>query len=195
MNTIMEEKIKEAFQEWKQADKPEEKKMSVNQKLTGFLINTIKAKPGITGKELRIHAAQSMPEVAESYVPALMKDLYDRNFVSRELIPAQGFNGRNTYAYTVIPEEMRSKLPKKDKVKAYTKKHKHKPILAPQESKGITQLIPAERTVIRFKDPDVNIATTVYITIRIGKEPAYSLSLEEAKVIYQQLNQIFGGMK
>jgi hypothetical protein len=115
--------------------------------------------------------------------------------VSRELIPAQGFNGRNTYAYTVIPEEMRSKLPKKEKAKAYTKKHKHKPTPAPPESKGIATLIPAERTVIRFKDSDVNIATTVYITIRIGKESAYSLSLEEAKVIYQQLNQIFGGVR
>ena len=195
MNTIMEEKIKEAFQEWKQADKPEEKKMSVNQKLTGFLINTIKAKPGITGKELRIHAAQSMPEVAESCVPALMKGLYDRNFVSRELIPAQGFNGRNTYAYTVIPEEMRSKLPKKDKVKAYTKKHKHKPTPAPQESKGITQLIPAERAERMVTAPLSVGATTVYITIRTGGETTYSLRLEEAKVIYQQLNQIFGGVR
>lgn len=193
MNTIMETKIKEAFQEWKQADKPEEKTMTTNQKLTKFLLDTIKGRPGITGKELRIHVAQAMPEISESYVPALMKGLYDRNAVSRELIPAQGYNGRNTYSYTVIPEEMRGNLPKKENVKLYAKKHK--PKAAPQESKGITTLIPAERTVIRFKDPEAAATTTVYLTIRIGKEPAYSLSLEEAKVIYQQLNQIFGGVR
>jgi hypothetical protein len=191
MNTIMETKIKEAFQEWKQADKPEEKTMSATQKLTGFLIDMIKAKPGITGKELRIHVAQSMPEVTESYVPALMKGLYDKNMVSRELIPAQGFNGRDTYAYTVIPEEMRDKLPKKEKVKAYTKKQK----AAPQESKGIATLIPAERAERMVTAPANIGATTVYITIRTGGETTYSLRLEEAKVIYQQLNQIFGGVR
>jgi len=104
-------------------------------------------------------------------------------------------NGRNTYSYTFIPEDERVTMPKKEKVKLYAKKPKPKPKAAPQESKGITTLIPAERTVIRFKDPEAAATTTVYITIRIGKEPAYSLSLEEAKVIYQQLNQIFGGMK
>jgi len=54
MNTVMEEKIKQAFQEWKQADQPKENEMSNNRKLTNVLIDKIKDNPGITCKALRV---------------------------------------------------------------------------------------------------------------------------------------------
>ena len=60
--------------------------------------------------------------------------------------------------------------------------------------KGIDTLIPAERTERVVTSPLAVGATTLHITISTSLG-AYSMKLEEAKFIYQQLNQIFGGVR
>ena len=190
MNTIMEEKIKKAFEEWKQTDKPKEQEMSNNRQLSNVLIDKIKDNPGITGKELRAYIAQGYPTTPISYVPALLKGFYDNNTVSRVPVPPlAGSRGGGTFAYTFIPENERKKMPKREKVKAYTKKAKAKPVH--KEDKGITTLIPAERKPVRPLEVG---PTTLHITISTSLG-AYSMKLEEAKFIYSQLNQIFGGAR
>jgi hypothetical protein len=190
MSTIMEEKIKQAFQEWKQADQPKENEMSNNRKLSNVLIDKIKDNPGITGKALRTYISQGFPSTPISYVPAILKGFYDNNFVSREVVPPLvGSRGGSTFAYTIIPEGERKKMPKREKAKAYTKKKsKAKPV---HEDKGITTLIPSERKATRPLEVG---PTTLHITISTSLG-AYSMKLEEAKFIYSQLNQIFGGAR
>jgi hypothetical protein len=190
MNTIMEEKIKKAFEEWKQTDKPKEQEMSNNRQLSNVLIDKIKDNPGVTGKELRAYVTQGFPSTPISYVPALLKGFYDNNTVSRVPVPPlAGSRGGGTFAYTFIPENERKKMPKREKVKAYTKKAKAKPVH--KEDKGITTLIPAERKPVRPLEVG---PTTLHITISTSLG-AYSMKLEEAKFIYTQLNQIFGGVR
>ena len=197
MNTIMEDKIKKAFEEWKQTEQPKEKVMSEtlsnNRKLSNVLMDKIKDNPGITGKELRAYITQGFPNTPISYVPALLKGFYDGNFVSRVAIPpSDGSMGRSTYAYTAISEDERATMPKREKVKAYTKKKtKAKPVHAPKEDKGISALVPVERKATRPLEVG---PTTLHITISTSLG-AYSMKLEEAKFIYQQLNQIFGGAR
>jgi hypothetical protein len=187
MNTIMEEKIKQAFQEWKQTDKPKENEMSRNRQLSNVLIDKIKDNPGITGKELRVYVTQGFPNTPISYVPALLKGFYDKNVVSREVVPASGgAKGRGTFAYTFVPPNERAKITKKAKA---AKKVKAKPVH--KEDKGITTLIPAERKPVRPLDIG---PATLHITISTS-QGAYSMKLEEAKFIYTQLNQIFGGAR
>jgi hypothetical protein len=194
MNTIMEEKIKQAFQEWKQADQPKEKDMeeniSNNRKLSNVLLDKVKDNPGITGKALRAYISQAMPIVPITYVPAMLKGFYDANVVSREVVPPLlGSRGGSTFAYTFIPEGERKKMPKREKAKAHTKKKaKAKPVC---EDKGITTLIPAERKPVRPLEVG---PTTLHITISTSLG-AYSMKLDEAKFIYSQLNQIFGGAR
>ena len=197
MNTVMEEKIKQAFQEWKQTEQPKETIVETdqtkNQKLSNMLLDMIDKNPGITGKDLRTYVAREMPTVPISYVPALLKGFYDKNFVSRIEVPPSGSVGRTTYAYTSIPVHVQRNMPKREKVRAYTKKKfKAKSV---HEDKGITTLIPKERTERMPTHPLAVGTTTVYITIHTGSDTTYSLRLEEAKVIYQQLNQIFGGAR
>ena len=195
MNTIMEEKIKQAFQEWKQTEQPKEtvvETLSNNRKLSNVLLDKIKDNPGITGKELRAYITQGFPNTPVSYVPALLKGFYDANFVSRIEVAPDGEKGRTTYSYTAIPEDERKRLPKREKVKAYTKKKiKAKPVHAPKEDKGISALVPVERKATRPLEVG---PTTLHITISTSLG-AYSMKLEEAKFIYQQLNQIFGGAR
>jgi len=102
MNTVMEEKIKQAFQEWKQTEQPKETIVETdqtkNQKLSNMLLDMIDKNPGITGKDLRTYVGREMPTVPVSYVPALLKGFYDKNFVSRIEVPPSGSVGRTTYA-------------------------------------------------------------------------------------------------
>lgn len=197
MNTIMEEKIKQAFQEWKQTEQPKETivdTQSKNQKLSNMLLDMISNNPGVTGKALRAYVSKEMPTVPISYVPAILKGFYDKNFVNRIEVAPDGEKGRTTYSYTAVPVAVRATMPKRPKVKAYTKK-KVKVHSKVKAEKGIDTLIPAERIERVVTHPLSVGTTTVYITIRTGNETTYSLKLDEAKVIYQQLNQIFGGAR
>ena len=191
MNTVMEEKIKQAFQEWKQTEVKEliVETNSRNQQLSNILLEKITAQPGITGKELRAYISKQLPTVPISYVPAILKGFYDKNFVNRIEVAPDGQQGRTTFSYTAIPVAVRKNMPKREKVKAYTKKSKAKP--KAKVEKGIDTLIPTERVVT---SPLAVGATTLHITISTSLG-AYSMQLEEAKFIYTQLNQIFGGAR
>lgn len=195
MNTLMEEKIKQAFQEWKQTEVKEQimETQTRNQTLSNMLFDRIIANPGVTGKELRAYISKELPTVPISYVPAILKGFYDKNLVDRSEVAPDGEKGRTTYAYTAIPAHERATMPKREKVKAYTKKKTKAKAHAKQE-KGIDTLIPAERTERVVTRPLSVGATTLHITISTSLG-AYSMQLEEAKFIYTQLNQIFGGVR
>lgn len=196
MNTVMEEKIKQAFQEWKQTEQPKETIVDTqtkNQKLSNMLLDMISKNPGVTGKALRAYVAKEMPTVPISYVPAILKGFYDKNFVNRIEVAPDGEQGRTTFSYTAIPVAVRANMPKREKIKAYTKKSKVK-VAKVKEDKGITGLVPAERTERVVTSPLAVGATTLHITISTSLG-AYSMQLEEAKFIYTQLNQIFGGAR
>jgi len=193
MNTVMEEKIKQAFQEWKQTEVKEQivETNSRNKQLSNTLLDMISKNPGITGKELRAYIAQTMPTVPVTYVPAILKGFYDKNFVNRIEVAPDGNKGRTTFSYTAVPVAVRANMPNREKVKAYTKK---KPKVKAKAEKGIDTLIPAERTERVVTSPLAVGATTLHITISTSLG-AYSMQLEEAKFIYTQLNQIFGGVR
>jgi len=193
MNTLMEEKIKQAFQEWKQTEVKEliVETNSRNQQLSNILLDMISKNPGITGKDLRAYVAKEMPTVPISYVPAILKGFYDKNFVNRIEVAPDGEKGRTTFSYTAVPVAVRANMPKREKVKAYTKK---KPKVKAKQEKGIDTLIPAKHTERVVTSPLAVGATTLHITISTSLG-AYSMQLEEAKFIYTQLNQIFGGVR
>ena len=165
MNTVMEEKIKQAFQEWKQTEVKEliVETNSRNQQLSNILLDMISKNPGITGKDLRAYVAKEMPTVPISYVPAILKGFYDKNFVNRIEVAPDGEKGRTTFSYTAVPVAVRANMPKREKVKAYTKK-KSKAKVAKQE-KGIDTLIPAKHTERVVTSPLAVGATTLHITI------------------------------
>jgi hypothetical protein len=190
----MEEKIKQAFQEWKQTEVKEliVETNSRNRQLSNMLLAKITGEPGITGKALRAYISEIMPTVPVTYVPAILKGFYDKNFVGRTEVAPDGNKGRTTYAYTIIPAHERANMSRREKIKAYTKKKVK--VAKVKEDKGITGLVPAERTERVVTSPLAVGATTLHITISTSLG-AYSMQLDEAKFIYTQLNQIFGGVR
>ena len=196
MNTVMEEKIKQAFQEWKQTEVKEliVETNSRNKQLSNMLLDMISKNPGITGKALRAYISKEMPTVPVTYVPAILKGFYDKNFVNRIEVAPDGEKGRTTFSYTAVPVAVRANMPKREKVKAYTKNKPKAHAKVAKAEKGIDTLIPAERTERVVTSPLAVGATTLHITISTSLG-AYSMQLEEAKFIYTQLNQIFGGVR
>jgi len=197
MNTIMEEKIKKAFEEWK--EQPKGNDMTKTQSTANILLDQIDKQPGVTGKELRGIMARVSPKTPITYIPALLKQLYDTNYVSRVPVPKDdGENGRATFAYTRLTDAQRTEIKRKPKpVKSKNK--------AKTKNTGISTLVPwqpppvmpvPEASVWKQKQTKALAVgpTTLSITISTG-DSAYTLRLDEAKFIYQQLHQIFGGVR
>ena len=187
----MEEKIKKAFDEWKNSDKqPKESNVKEEGKtgiLSKQLMTYIEAHPGVTGKQLRAVVAARSPETPVSYVPALLKGLYDKKFIRRDPVVGGGSMGRSTFAYYKLSDEERKQQMKPRKVKAKTIKAKPK-------NEGITTLV-LDAPKQHAAHPLEVGTTTVSISIATADGTTYSLLLSEAKVIYSQLNQIFGATR
>lgn len=210
MGTLMEEKIKKAFDEWKNSEpqpqpQPQQPKESDVKRanppeaeaktavLAKQLITYIEAHPGVTGKELRRVVAARSPETPISYVPALLKGMFDSKTVRRELVPGtkDGGMGRSTFAYYKLSDEERSKLINR---KRKTKLKVVKPKVDESKSKGITTLV-LDAPKHHATHPLHVGTTTVSISIATADGTTYSLPLSDAKAIYKQLNQIFGAVR
>ena len=200
MNTIMEDKIKKAFEEWKNQDHSTESKVmqtSKSKTLSEQLMAYIQAHPGVTGTELRRVVKEKLPTTPITYVPAILKGLFDAHFVRREEHPASEKGGRSTFAYYALDEAEREvarerarlnpnqkRAYKKSKVKAKVKHEK--------TGEGITALVPAKRHATHALDVG---PTTLSIAISLADGRNYSMTLKDAKFLYTQLNQIFGGAR
>lgn len=217
MGTVMEDKIKEAFEEWKKADHPqpkeseqmkqgttsvsETKKRNAPGGLSQMLQAYIFAHPGVTGRELRHIVAERSPQTPVSYVPAVLKGMFDNNILRREEVPnEEGHYGRSTYAYYVLTDEEREAAQKKAKAKPAKVKGKpgRKPgnakvkVKAEAVERGITALVPSKRHAAHALDVG---PTTLSISISVADGRSYSMTLQDAKFLYKQLNQIFGGVR
>ena len=96
-----------------------------------------------------------------------------------------------TAAEREVARERERLNPKQKTKKAKTKtKANAKPEKVKAE--GITALVPAKRHAMRPLDVG---ATTVSIAIATSDGTTYSLNINDAKFIYSQLNQIFGGVR
>ena len=111
MNTIMEDKIKKAFEEWKQQDHSTEStpmKSSTTKTLSDQLMAYIQAHPGVTGRELRQVVREKLPKTPITYVPAVLKGLFDAHFLRRdEVLNTAGQKGGPTFAYYALDEAER----------------------------------------------------------------------------------------
>lgn len=200
--------IKQAFDEWKKADqqlekenqmskqtkKPVAKKAAVKNTsdadkpirspLSQQLIAYIQVYPGVTGTQLRAVVKERSPKTPMSYVPAILKGLFDSHHVRRVAVPGEKHKGRSTYAYYVNTDEERAAF--------FTKKPKSKKNPEPVDAKGITALVPAKRTPMPTVEATDSIPSTV-ITMKAPDGTSVWFSVEEARYFYNNLKQIFGG--
>lgn len=203
MGTVMEEKIKQAFEEWKQSDqqlKEESIMTSKKGSLSNQILTLIEARPGITGIQVRQKVREVLPNTAITAVPAVLKALFDRGEVRRVPVPRKAdSHGKATFSYFKLSEDEKQKavFRKKPKTKAKARgRVKVKEVVeTPTNSKGITTLVVAPPAKRHAMHPLEVGSATVSISIATSDGAVYSLPLPEAKVIYSQLNQIFGAAR
>jgi len=201
----MEDKIKQAFDEWKKVDQELQqptvesnmkKSKSKSGTLSQQLLAYITAHPGVTGAELRRVVKERSPGTPVSYVPAVLKGLYDSHYVSRQEKPNDdGQLGRSTFAYYVLSDAERDAARNRPKIKTppkYTKKKKTSVEVVDRPTKGITSLVPAKRHAMHALEVG---PATVAISIAMQNGATYSMNLNDARFVYAQLNQIFGGVR
>lgn len=197
MGTVMEEKIKQAFEEWKQSDqqlKEESIMKSKKDSLSNQILTLIEAKPGITGIQVRQKVREVLPKTTITAVPAVLKGLFDRGEVRRTPVSREAdTHGKTTFAYFKLSEDEKQKavFRKKPKTKAKVKEV----VATPTNNKGITTLVVAPPAKRHAMHPLEVGSATVSISIATSDGAVYSLPLPEAKVIYSQLNQIFGAAR
>lgn len=196
MGTVMEEKIKQAFEEWKQSDqqlKEESIMTSKKGSLSNQILTLIEARPGVTGTQIRQTVREVSPQTSITAVPAVLKALFDRGEVRRVPVPRKAdSHGKATFSYFKLSEDEKQKavFRKKSKVKTKAKAKVKETV-----EKGITTLVVAPPAKRHAMHPLEIGSATVSISISTSDGAVYSLPLPEAKVIYSQLNQIFGAVR
>jgi len=194
-------------------EKTMEKRVTTTQKL----INVIAANPGITSKALYKTIEENHQDIPLGNVSSLLTQLTGRYVLSREE-SGEVVHGKTIYAYSVIPEAQgkalrdaadkklkaaQARMEKARQVKAAKQAAREQldKMLAEREQEqaeertGLSDLLP-QGTVFPAPAPVPTIATTSIYNTKptwTAKEALDGLSVLQARELYVELKQIFGG--
>lgn len=215
MGTLRDE-MSRVLNEWdKQDQQPtQEKTMEKRVTATQKLINIIAANPGATSKEIYKLVATHHPEITMGNVSSMLTQLTGRYVLAREA-SGEIVHGKTIYAYTVIPEEQgKAKREEADrKLKAaQARMEKARQIKAAKQAarEQLDKMLaereqeqPEERTGLSdlFKEglpipTALPVPTTAIHNTKptwTAKEVLEGLSVLQARELYGELKQIFGG--
>jgi hypothetical protein len=217
MGTLRDE-MSRVLNEWdKQDQQPtQEKTMEKRVTATQKLINIIAANPGATSKEIYKLVATHHPEITMGNVSSMLTQLTNKYLLSRKE-SGQVSQGKTIYAYTAVPEDeakakceeaerklkaAQARMEKARQIKAAKQAAREQLDKMLEEAKvenqprtGLSDLLP-QGTVFPAPAPVPAIATTsVYNTKSVwtAKEALDGLSVLQARELYGELKQIFGG--
>lgn len=215
MGTLRDE-MSRVLNEWdKQDQQPtQEKTMEKRVTATQKLINIIAANPGATSKEIYKLVATHHPEITMGNVSSMLTQLTNKYLLSRKE-SGQVSQGKTIYAYTAVPEaEAKAKREEADrKLKAaQARMEKARQIKAAKQAarEQLDKMLaereqeqPEERTGLSdlFKEglpipTALPVPTTAIHNTKptwTAKEVLEGLSVLQARELYGELKQIFGG--
>lgn len=219
MGTLRDE-MSRVLNEWdKQDQQPEttsqpsqEKTMEKRVTTTQKLINIIAANPGATSKEIYKLVEDKHHDIPLGNVSSILTQLTGRYVLSREQ-SGEVVHGKVIYAYTVIPEEQgkalrdaadkklkaaQARMEKARQIKAAKQAAREQLDKMLEEAKienqprtGLSDLLPQAAPAIA--------TTSIYNTPPVikstwsAKETLDGLSVLQARELYDELKQIFGG--
>jgi hypothetical protein len=214
MGTLRDE-MSRVLNEWdKQDQQPtQEKTMEKRVTATQKLINIIAANPGATSKEIYKLVATHHPEITMGNVSSMLTQLTNKYLLSRKE-SGQVSQGKTIYAYTAVPEaEAKAKREEADRklkaaqarmekarqIKAAKQAAREQldkmletaPLLEPRT--GLSDLLPQTTATIPTVFPAPT--TTIHNTKPTwsAKEVLDGLNVLQARELYGELKQIFGG--
>lgn len=205
MGTLRDEmtKVKAVLNEWDeqdaQASQPQEKVMEKKRTTVSKILELVVASPGINSVDLRKRAMTKYPDIKESHISSILKQLTDAHQLSRVEVETSG--GRNTFNYTAIPEAERQALVAVEKAKhraAVARAEKARLAKAAKQAErealgtqlGISDLVPEKKVAEVSEAVKSWDATNLMWT---ADHVINNLSVIQARELYDRLKQIFGG--
>ena len=210
MGTLRDE-MSRVLNEWdKQDQQPsQEKTMEKRVTATQKLINIIAANPGATSKEIYKLVATHHPEITMGNVSSMLTQLTNKYLLSRKE-SGQVSQGKTIYAYTAVPEDeakakreeaerklkaAQARMEKARQIKAAKQAAREQldKMLAEREQEqaeertGLSDLLPQATTAIH------NTAPPVIKSTWSAEDVVNGLSVLQARELYVELKQIFGG--
>lgn len=191
MGTLREQMAK-VIQEWDKEDeqpiqeKTVEKKQTTTAKIMGF----IRDNPNIESTTLRDKVAQKYPDITFKNIASILKQLTDANYLDRQGTTIETSRGtRQTFTYFVVPDDVRIARRKAQKNKMKGMVERAAMARAAKEAKrearatqvGISDLVPEKKMVAKV------------INVWQADDVINSLSVIQARELYDRLKQIFGG--
>ena len=191
MGTLKEQMAK-VLQEWDKEDtqptqeKTVEKKQTTTAKIVGF----IRDNPNIESIALRDKVAQKYPDITFKNIASILKQLTDAGYLARQNTVLETARGlRHSYTYTTVPDEERIARRKAEKAKKKGMVERAAMARAAKEAKrearttqvGISDLVPEKKMVAKV------------INVWQADDVINSLSVTQARELYDRLKQIFGG--
>jgi hypothetical protein len=214
MGTLRDE-MSRVLNEWdKQDQQPEttsqpsqEKAMEKRVTTTQKIVNIIAANPGITSKAIYKLVEDKHHDIPLGNVSSILTQLTGRYVLSREQ-SGEVVHGKVIYAYSVIPEEQgkalrdaadkklkaaQARMEKARQIKAAKQAAREQLDKMLEEAKvenqprtGLSDLLPQATTAIHNTTPTIKSTWT-------AKEALEGLSVLQARELYGELKQIFGG--
>lgn len=193
MGTLKEQMAK-VLQEWDKEDTQptEEKTVEKKQTTTAKIMGFIRDNPNIESTTLRDKVAHKYPDITFKNIASILKQLTDANYLDRQGTTIETSRGtRQTFTYFVVPDDVRIARRKAQKNKMKGMVERAAMARAAKEAKrearatqvGISDLVP-EKVAEKFE----------HRTLRWRADDVInSLSVIQARELYDRLKQIFGG--
>ena len=209
MGTLKEEmvKVKAVLNEWDnqdaQAKQPQEKVMETKRTTVSKVLEFIVANPGINSVALRKLVMVKHPEVPDSHISSILKQMTNSYQVTR--VEVQAERGRNTYNYTFVPEAERQAMIATEKAKhraAVARAEKARAAKAAKAAErealgvqlGISDLVPKFVPQKNVGEMGEAVKDWQHVNVMWTAEKVINeLSVVQARELYDRLKQIFGG--
>lgn len=191
MGTLKEQMAK-VIQEWDKEDEQpiQEKAVEKKQTTTAKIVGFIRDNPNIESTTLRDKVAQKYPDITFKNIASILKQLTDANYLDRQGTTIETSRGtRQTFTYFVVPDDVRIARRKAEKAKMKGMVERAAMARAAKEAKretritqvGISDLVPEKKVVAKV------------IGVWQADHVINSLSVIQARELYDRLKQIFGG--
>jgi hypothetical protein len=182
---------------------PQETQKPTRGDLTKYIVDIVRANPGITSMALKEFMKKQNKEQYLSQAASMLNQLTQGHYLSREVAPVRHL-GREVYQHFVIPDADRIRMVEEDRArlkvmqaraekaraaKAAKKAAKEAEAQIIEEVKSPEPLVRAPRTA---PAPAPAPAATPYLMKLNAENILQNISILEARALYEALKEIFG---
>jgi hypothetical protein len=186
---------------------PQETNKPTRGDLTKYIVDIVRANPGITSMTLKEFMKKQNKEQYLSQAASMLNQLTQGHYLSREVAPVRHL-GREVYQHFVIPDADRIRMVEEDRARLKVMQARAEKARAAKAAKKAAKEAAKEtvaQTVEEVKSPEPLVraprtapapapapAATPYLMKLNAENILQNISILEARALYEALKEIFG---